>query len=622
MRFAKLLKAHKRNRLREVHCEPSNNFEIANACSDPFNDREVCSNIPDINLISSTYMESKPNGIEPPDDIEQPNLSIQQTSPNGVDISACRNNMSKKRDKTKNKAKLRRSALDTSNEEANATFNAVIDELKRNGFHLHLASSIGGDAPDVVVQTVVRRLAELLIWTYESHFKSRLDPQVHDIILWFKDFIVDHYRLIASYTDYLESTKSRTPATVLHILNDIKKSIHWLAFFRDLKGSSVVLEQSQLDPIFKSIKLISKNLKMKIRHQRSATDTLASVVYSMKLPKDGLKGLIAAVRFEKQWVDSLMEKLRNDPNSILDKDDFDIFMQTLYAALYVFGPQGRVGGIANLCCRQGMDMLRRGYTQTNKFKTAATYGYQPVIIGDMSEEMLRYYIDHVRPIVSGHLTKDCPSDPLWLLFNGIKAKSIDISNRVHRFFNRTMHLNVTTNGIRKLMEIQAEKAKREGIITETEREAIRNVNGHSPAVCKDFYLKMDRNADSAHARNCLGTIYASIGETYNANALNPMESWEISDELAYAPWGTKHPSFEKQTPKNMRVPWSDAEIRYIENWIKKEKILGGNRVAKCLRAIKADENAIPIFHANHTLNSGRLRTGFDRAYENVQPETS
>lgn len=183
-----------------------------------------------------------------------------------------------------------------------------------------------------------------------------------------------------------------------------------------------------------------------------------------------------------------------------------------------------------------------------------------------------------------------------------------------------MQLNITTTNIRKLVEIEMEKCKRDGIINEQEREAVKNINGHSSPTVADFYLKLDRDADAHNGRMAFAKLLHEDGLEFQIKG-GQTEDWNFKDDLVHAPWGTKHPSYNKTTPKNMRVHWSKDEIDYICQWIITNKdTLAVNRVAKCLHHIEQDDQAYPIFHVNHVLTSARLRTGYDKAIKmlNVQ----
>ena len=75
-------------------------------------------------------------------------------------------------------------------------------------------------------------------------------------------------------------------------------------------------------------------------------------------------------------------------------------------------------------------------------------------------------------------------------------------------------------------------------------------------------------------------------------------------------WGRDHPDFDRNEV-GQRAVWSDDEVVYIARFINQYKGKG-NIVARCLVKIHEDPIAHPIFHAFHTLDSSRLRSGFDR----------
>lgn len=178
-----------------------------------------------------------------------------------------------------------------------------------------------------------------------------------------------------------------------------------------------------------------------------------------------------------------------------------------------------------------------------------------------------------------------------------------------------MNLRITSTSIRKLIEIEMEFCKREGLISDVEREAVRNINGHSSQIVDDFYLKLDRNADAHNGRVAFEKLLKRDGINYNAQQTHDKPKWHFKDELTHAPWGTMHPFFGKLSGRNIRVKWSDGELEYIKEWICNSNhvvVASANRVAKCHQHIQNDHKAYPIFHVNHVLTSARLRTGFEK----------
>lgn len=311
--------------------------------------------------------------------------------------------------------------------------------LCNEGLGKYLTQSLGGGLNATSVRTLVLRIADLLMWTYAKHTKQML--QEADVLLWMKEFILKKFKLIAPYVEYLQQDKGRTPATILHTLNDIKKGVIWFLSFRrdendcDIDEDVLAIQRTDIDPLFHIIKSISRQMTKHLRRERSADpkNTLSGIVFQRHLPVTGLKGLVENLREQMVWLTPFMEKMKtNDYLLLFDKEIYDLYMQTLYASMYVFSPQGRVGGIADLNCKQGIEMLKYGYTQSNAFKTSGTYGYQPVLVADISCALLEHYVLYLRPKVSGASTDSTPTSPLWIKYNGKRAKNYDISHNVTR----------------------------------------------------------------------------------------------------------------------------------------------------------------------------------------------
>jgi hypothetical protein len=70
-----------------------------------------------------------------------------------------------------------------------------------------------------------------------------------------------------------------------------------------------------------------------------------------------------------------------------------------------------------------------------------------------------------------------------------------------------------------------------------------------------------------------------------------------------------HPDYHKSLPGE-RAVWSSQELDYIKAYVKLNKGKS-NMMASCLNFMRNDENSHPIFHVFHTVDSARLRSGFD-----------
>jgi hypothetical protein len=87
-----------------------------------------------------------------------------------------------------------------------------------------------------------------------------------------------------------------------------------------------------------------------------------------------------------------------------------------------------------------------------------------------------------------------------------------------------------------------------------------------------------------------------------------LAQWEGGDNFAAANWGSGRADYGIVTT---RADWTNTEImyvgRYCEDEIQRRGIKAGNVVAHCLRHIKRDPIALPIFHHLHVLDCSRLR---------------
>jgi hypothetical protein len=85
-------------------------------------------------------------------------------------------------------------------------------------------------------------------------------------------------------------------------------------------------------------------------------------------------------------------------------------------------------------------------------------------------------------------------------------------------------------------------------------------------------------------------------------------------------WGIKHPDYQKVNSKTgkpaTRAEWSPAELEYMGRWyhdFRHENPDLQRMSSIFLSHLKKDKAAIGIFHAIHTLDSKRIRYGFDAA---------
>jgi hypothetical protein len=143
-------------------------------------------------------------------------------------------------------------------------------------------------------------------------------------------------------------------------------------------------------------------------------------------------------------------------------------------------------GIDDLKLSSAEELIGQGHAMSTKFKTAATYGYQPVTMSNLSLEIFKLYVDIFRPFASQGRCND-PQDPLWINWKGTREKGI--GRKVQRFYIRTLGLDVTTTRIRSLLETVANDLHESGDITLGEKQSIARINGHSSAIVQSHYLR-------------------------------------------------------------------------------------------------------------------------------------
>ncbi len=183
--------------------------------------------------------------------------------------------------------------------------------------------------------------------------------------------------------------------------------------------------------------------------------------------------------------------------------------------------------------------------------------------------------------------------------------------QVKRFFLRTLGLHVTTTTIRTLVETTATQMMDEGAITQTQRAAIRNINGHTSQTTEDFYVLRDRWNDANNGRSMFNAILnnttndTNMEEEEQLNSMNTrspeaevapgkLSPWNRT-QAAIKPWGTMHPSFTSTEEAGIpprRVHWSADEVAYIARWhTENDHDTRENKVSRCLQKIQTDPEA-------------------------------
>ena len=526
--------------------------------------------------------------------------------------------------------------LDESLEAQAASFSVLVD----NGL-LEWLLSVGKKEKEA--KTVVQRSALFVNWTYLRNYKVNISDHSDLVMAWFKDLITTHYDNLLTYATYLQNTKLFKPQSIKNTIRDIVFAFKWLTHFAPAEQR---IPMWNLAGAVASSELVNAQQTQVNRHNMSVEHTEEEKIRVGQLPQDGLTDLQGAVHSNLTWARSLASE-------IVDTATYRNFVRLMYAAIYVFSPNGRQSGVTDMKWRQKDELLGQGYATSRVFKTNHKFGYQPVTLSEVAYELVAFYIATMRPQVS-RPWKGPGEEPLWLTYRG-KAEDAIGKHVTAYFIPFGWHITITT--IRSCVETHMHRLMLDGKITARQRSAVMNINGHSSATTKDHYLHERRHADVhssrsafavtadrilATAAGCTDSDFDSNDEEEHIPELVPdnvdaraatataaaPETSRFRPSFANLPrvraqpvvadWGTQHPDYFSN---GQRARWTATEVEYIGAWCANFAVQHpGVRsvVARCLKHIRNNDYAISIFHRHHTLDSARLRNGHRQYLRQLQ----
>ena len=241
---------------------------------------------------------------------------------------------------------------------------------------------------------------------------------------------------------------------------------------------------------------------------------------------------------------------------------------------------------------------------TAEFKTRIAYGKQPILLGRVARYILKCFFNILRPLYSTP-KMDKPDAPLWIGVNGKPISNIGVL--LTQYFH-AKGLHITTNSIRTLVETTTAVGFMNGTVTAGQMAAIHSVNGHSSQMAKDHYTLIETKRIAEVARGAIDL------EKNTPNFVDQELEADSYEEVNadYADWGTNHPEYKSES---QRISFSEEENAYLTHFAEecgyKDEddiwILPPNFTSRCLRKIKSDPEALPIFHLRHVLFVDRLR---------------
>jgi len=132
-----------------------------------------------------------------------------------------------------------------------------------------------------------------------------------------------------------------------------------------------------------------------------------------------------------------------------------------------------------------------------------------------------------------------------------------------------------------------------------------------PVAPQQLQLKSHLSAACSSSSSSLGAASAGPVVLPAARFVVAPEVFAQHARGATPQWGTEHLHYASNRP---RIPWSFDELWYlrmlITNKIAANPLVMKQVVSKCLKHMKRDPAAYPIFHRNHIINGETLRHGY------------
>jgi hypothetical protein len=500
----------------------------------------------------------------------------------------------------------------------NEDTDSVIAALTSAGFLQFLEGDLGGAKLTRDATRIMKNTARFLKWSYKEVKKAGIPQQ--SVLQWLENIITYQYITLSLYASHCANVLCFKPSTVRNHIGDIMVACEWYTIYgagaSSLPGEVLVKVRHVATAVRKLQVRREKDIRSRV--------SMDSKVRERRMPSGGLAELQRVVNRRIPWAMSLQDTKINE-------EDYKQVLGLLYSTLYVYSVQGRISGIMDLTFDQAQELLTSGYVTTDQFKTNDKWGLQPVTLSVRALQLLELYLHSLRPHAMERSVVT-PVNALWVTFHGERDKLV--GQRVTAFFKRHLQLHITTTAIRSLVETTMDTLHVQGRITAEQRASVHSINGHSGAVAKDYYIHKVRGEDVQHAREAFLEMFdrsddAAVDDDDNndnngpsgharspqavsvsARGPEPPSSWQERTAPVAIDFGTAHPDYKSTS---IKAHWTDEEKEYVGKWcarVLNENQFTCNVVAKCRAHILDDPAAWPIFHANHVLDSGRLRNGY------------
>ena len=561
----------------------------------------------------------------------------------------------------------------------------VYDMLTNIGLEDHYLGVTGGAKSISDAKQSIRHLAVALTWTFVKKFETEISNPTTQTLPWLVLLISVDFRLIVDFCEFMRTKKEVASSTVYNYLCSFSSAVKYFGHYCSKSLGENVSPLDSVDVAAVTDLLSRLQAAYKKNCKKGSIKSIQSEIYNRHQPVGGIAELKSLAN---ERGEAFM--LQNGPMSQhnVTQDVYKECLSLIFVHWYVFAPQGRLSGIADMRFGQFQDLVEVGHAVSENFKTRAFYFYQPIINVPEAFPYLHKYMVFRQHVVRSSSVK--ASDFLFLDWKGNP-----IGDKVGTYFTSfwlKYNLHITTTDMRSLMETEMAEKRASGTISTAHQNAVAKVSGHSGQVVSEFYLMKDVAKNVGLAREAsnismqepaglatettivtckaaptdssmIGCVYTrmdaedsddSDNEALSQRLPLPLSLWpEIAPGLQYpvrdsakttttypvshldalrntfratrdvrvvANWGTEHPDYKAINTKSgkpvLRATWTKAECDWIKDWCSRKQEANpdvGNIVSKCLHAIRKDPEAIKIFHEIHTLDVGRLRTGYMKA---------
>ena len=317
-------------------------------------------------------------------------------------------------------------------------------------------SAMGKGRSSESAKTCAARVARILASTYFRLRQKKLSRK--KTRSWLYKLIEKQSGLLSVFcSEQLLVLDTVRAQTALSYFDDLFSVVQFELLTQTRKGKKI--NDLQFNFLIKQLR---KSLRKLNRRERSDEKfDIPNLIKEGKWPRGGMRELQELVGRKLEWAWELIERVYSGES--ICKEDYMSLMQLIFAALYTHSPQGRIAGVMSLRMKQGRELLDKGSTLTDVFKTRASFGFQPVSLDPkVGRKLFDGYFVAVRQfIVKEASLHDTDDTALWLTLEGSPLTTSAGGRMISGFFLE-FSLRITSNTCRSIGETEAAMMLQQG----------------------------------------------------------------------------------------------------------------------------------------------------------------